>query len=117
MEQLEGTIDQVVYYNPENGYSVFKLQAEAGEMTVVGIFPPLSPGEHLKLSGHFEVNQKFGRQFQMESFSLALPHSTLGLEKFLGSGLIKGIGPVLARRIIKKFGEDTVKILDEKPEN
>ncbi len=116
MEQLEGTIDQVVYYNPENGYSVFKLQAEAGEMTVVGIFPPLSPGEHLKLSGHFEVNQKFGRQFQMESFSLALPHSTLGLEKFLGSGLIKGIGPVLARRIIKKFGEDTVKILDEKPE-
>lgn len=116
MEQLEGTIDQVVYYNPENGYSVFKLQAEAGEMTVVGIFPPLSPGEHLKLSGHFEVNQKFGRQFQMESFSLALPHSTLGLEKFLGSGLIKGIGPVLARRIIKKFGEDTVKVLDEQPE-
>jgi exodeoxyribonuclease V alpha subunit len=116
MEQLEGTIDQVVYYNPENGYSVFKLQAEAGEMTVVGIFPPLSPGEHLKLSGHFEVNQKFGRQFQMESFSLALPHSTLGLEKFLGSGLIKGIGPVLARRIIKKFGEDTVKVLDKQPE-
>jgi len=116
MEQLEGTINQVVYYNPENGYSVFKLQAEAGEMTVVGIFPPLSPGEHLKLSGHFEVNQKFGRQFQMESFSLALPQSTLGLEKFLGSGLIKGIGPVLARRIIKKFGENTVKILDEQPE-
>lgn len=116
MEQLEGTIDQVVYYNPENGYSVFKLQAEAGEMTVVGIFPPLSPGEHLKLSGHFEVNQKFGRQFQMESFSLALPHSTLGLEKFLGSGLIKGIGPVLARRIIKKFGDETAKVLDEQPE-
>ncbi len=116
MEQLEGTIDQVVYYNPENGYSVFKLQAEAGEMTVVGIFPPLSPGEHLKLSGHFEVNQKFGRQFQMESFSLALPHSTLGLEKFLGSGLIKGIGPVLARRIIKKFGDETAKVLNEQPE-
>jgi len=116
MEQLEGTIEQVVYYNSENGYSVFKLQTETGEITVVGIFPPLSPGEHLKLSGHFEVNQKFGRQFQMESFSLALPHSTVGLEKFLGSGLVKGIGPVLAKRIIKKFGEETVKILDEQPE-
>ncbi len=104
MEQLEGTIEQVVYYNPENGYSVFKLETETGEITVVGVFPPLSPGEHLKLIGHFEVNQKFGRQFQMESFGLALPHSTIGLEKFLASGLIKGIGPVLAKRIIKKFG-------------
>jgi len=116
MEQLEGTIEQVVYYNPDNGYSVFKLETETGEVTVVGIFPPLSPGEHLKLTGHFEVNQKFGRQFQMETFSLALPHSTIGLERFLASGLIKGIGPVLARRIIKKFGVDTARILDEQPE-
>nr|HRD02662.1 AAA family ATPase [Candidatus Saccharicenans sp.] len=116
MEQLEGTIEQVVYYNPENGYSVFKLETETGEITVVGVFPPLSPGEHLKLIGHFEVNQKFGRQFQMESFGLALPHSTIGLEKFLASGLIKGIGPVLAKRIIKKFGAETARILDEQPE-
>ncbi|MDD8020952.1 MAG: ATP-dependent RecD-like DNA helicase [Acidobacteriota bacterium] len=116
MEQLEGTIEQIVYYNPENGYSVFKLEAEKEEITVVGIFPPLSPGEHLKLSGHFEVNQKFGRQFQMESFSLALPHSTVGLEKFLASGLIKGLGPVLAKRIVKKFGVETARILDAQPE-
>jgi exodeoxyribonuclease V alpha subunit len=116
MECLEGTIEQIIYYNPENGYSVFRVKTGTQEITVVGNFPPLSPGESLKISGHWEKNQKFGQQFQMESFSLTLPSSTRGLEKFLASGLIKGIGPVLARRIIKKFGEKTTEILNKNPE-
>jgi exodeoxyribonuclease V alpha subunit len=116
MECLEGTIEQIIYYNPENGYSVFKIRTETGTATVVGNFPPLSPGECLKITGHWENNLKFGQQFQMESFSLSLPDSTRGLERFLASGLIKGIGPVLASRIVKKFGEKTAEILNKEPE-
>jgi exodeoxyribonuclease V alpha subunit len=116
MECLEGTIEQIIYYNPENGYSVFKIKARTQEITVVGNFPPLSPGECLRLTGHWERNQKFGKQFQMESFTLLLPGSTKGIEKFLASGLIKGIGPVLAQRIVKKFGEKTTEVLNNKPE-
>lgn len=116
MECLEGTIEQIIFYNPENGYSVFKVRTETEEVTVVGNFPPLSPGECLKLTGHWEKNQRFGQQFQMESFSLTLPRSIKGIEKFLSSGLIKGIGPVLAQRIVKKFGEKTTEILNKTPE-
>ncbi|MGB4705022.1 MAG: ATP-dependent RecD-like DNA helicase [Candidatus Saccharicenans sp.] len=116
MECLEGTVEQIIYYNPENGYTVFRIRTENGESTVVGNFPPLSPGECLKITGRWEKNSRFGPRFQMESFTLTLPGSVRGVEKFLASGLIKGIGPVLARRIVEKFGEDTVKILNESPE-
>ncbi len=115
MESLEGTVEQIIYYNPDNGYTVFKIKTENDEITVVGNFPPLSPGEGLKLTGRWEKNQKFGLQFQMESFSLTLPSSVRGIERFLSSGLIKGIGPVLARRIVKKFGEKTAEILNHDP--
>ncbi|MGB9836906.1 MAG: helix-hairpin-helix domain-containing protein, partial [Candidatus Saccharicenans sp.] len=116
MECLEGTIEQIIYYNPENGYSVFKIRTDSGTATVVGNFPPLSPGECLKIKGHWENNLKFGQQFQMESFSLSLPNSTRGIEKFLASGLIRGIGPVLARRIVEKFGASTAEVLNSSPE-
>ena len=80
-------------------------------MTIVGSFPPLSPGEVLKLKGKWEVNPKFGKQFHVESFALALPASVQGIEKFLASGLIKGIGPVLAERIVRTFGAGTIDVL------
>ncbi|MCX8161158.1 MAG: ATP-dependent RecD-like DNA helicase [Candidatus Saccharicenans sp.] len=116
MECLEGTVEQIIFYNPENGYTVFKIKTESQEVTVVGNFPPLSPGECLKLTGRWEKNSRFGPQFQMESFSLTLPSSVRGVERFLASGLIRGVGPVLAQRIVKKFGERTVSILSETPE-
>jgi len=117
MDELEGTVEQVVYYNPENGYSVCRFQPESGPaLTVVGSFPPLSPGEVLRIKGKWEVNAKFGRQFRVESFALSLPTSAVGIEKFLASGLIRGIGPVLAGRIIKRFGARTIEILTREPE-
>ncbi|MCR4395260.1 MAG: ATP-dependent RecD-like DNA helicase [Candidatus Saccharicenans sp.] len=116
MECLEGTVEQIIFYNPENGYTVFKIGTENGEITVVGNFPPLSPGECLKLTGRWEKNARFGPQFQMESFSLTLPSSVSGVERFLASGLIRGVGPVLAHRIVQKFGERTVEILNSSPE-
>ncbi len=116
-ENLEGTIDQIVYYNPDNGYAVFRFVPEGGEkLTLIGTFPPLSPGEVLRVSGRFEMNPRFGRQLRVESFIPVLPSSVKGIEKFLSSGLVKGIGPVLARRIVKEFGPQTIDIISREPD-
>jgi exodeoxyribonuclease V alpha subunit len=115
-EYFEGTIEQIVYYSPDTGYTVCKFSLEKGQsMTVVGSFPPLSPGEVLKIKGKWEINPRFGQQFRVENFLPVLPASVKGIEKFLSSGLIKGIGPVLAGRIIKEFGAKTLEIVSEQP--
>ncbi|MBN2199602.1 MAG: ATP-dependent RecD-like DNA helicase [Candidatus Aminicenantes bacterium] len=114
---LEGVVDHILFYNPENGYTVCRFLPDDGrEMNIVGAFPPLSPGERLKISGVWEVNAKFGRQFKVTSFLPVLPATASGVEKFLSSGLIKGIGPVLARRILKAFGSETLSVMGEAPE-
>jgi len=115
-EYFEGTIERIVFYSPDTGYTVCKFVLENGQsMTVVGMFPPLSPGETLKIKGKWEINPRFGQQFRVENFLPVLPASVKGIEKFLSSGLIRGIGPVLARRIIKKFGAKTIDILSKNP--
>ncbi len=117
MDYFEGTIEHIIYYSPDTGYTVFKFVPENGEsMTVIGSFPPLSPGEVLKIKGKWVINPKFGQQFKVENYLPVLPASIKGIEKFLSSGLIKGIGPVLARRIIKKFGDRTIDILSKNPD-
>jgi exodeoxyribonuclease V alpha subunit len=116
-ECLEGTIEQVVYYNPDNGYAVCRFALEDGrQFTIIGTFPPLSPGEVLRVSGRWEMNPRFGQQLRVESFVPILPSSVKGIEKFLSSGLVRGIGPVLARRIVKKFGPKTIEIISEHPD-
>ena len=116
-ESVEGVLDDIVFYNPENGYTVCKFVPEGGEpMTIVGSFPPLTPGEVLRVSGQWELNPRFGRQFKVERFTLALPASVGGIEKFLSSGLVRGIGPVLAKRIVAKFGAATIDVLTKDPE-
>ena len=117
MDYFEGTIERIIYYSPDTGYTVCKFALESGEnFTVVGSFPPLSPGEVLRISGKWEINPKFGKQFKVENFTPILPSSVKGVERFLSSGLIKGIGPVLARRIVKKFGPQTIEIISKDPE-
>ncbi|UCC40934.1 MAG: ATP-dependent RecD-like DNA helicase [Candidatus Aminicenantes bacterium] len=117
MDHFEGTIEHIIYCSPDTGYTVCKFVQEDGTtMTIVGTFPPLSPGEMLKIKGKWEINPKFGQQFKVENFTPVLPSSAKGVEKFLSSGLIKGIGPVLARRIVKKFGSQTIDILSKSPE-
>ncbi len=114
---LEGTIEQVVYYNPDNGYAVFRFVPEGGDkLTLIGTFPPLSPGEVLRVTGRYEMNPRFGQQLRVENFVPILPSSAKGIEKFLSSGLIKGIGPVLARRIVKAFGPETIEVVSREPE-
>ncbi|TEU07953.1 MAG: ATP-dependent RecD-like DNA helicase [Candidatus Aminicenantes bacterium] len=117
MEYFEGTVESIVFYSPDTGYTVCKFSLEDGQtMTVVGSFPPLSPGEMLKIKGKWEINPRFGQQFRVENFLPILPASAKGIEKFLSSGLIRGVGPVLARRIIKKFGAETIDIISKKPD-
>ena len=117
MEYFEGTVESIVFYSPDTGYTVCKFSLEDGQtLTIVGSFPPLSPGEMLKIKGKWEINPRFGQQFRVENFVPILPASVKGIEKFLSSGLIKGVGPVLAQRIIKKFGEKTIDIISKKPD-
>ena len=116
-EHLDGTIEEIVFYNPDNGYTVAKFQTADGEaLTIVGAFPPLSPGEVLRVRGGWELNPRFGKQFKVDHFTMTLPASAAGIEKFLASGLVKGIGPVLAGRIVKTFGAGTIDILARAPE-
>ena len=115
-EYLTGTIESVVFYSPDTGYTVCRFSLEDGKsLTIIGNFPPLSPGEMLKVKGKWEINPRFGQQFQVESFMPIMPSSEKGVEKFLSSGLIHGIGPVLANRIIRKFGLQILEILSQKP--
>jgi len=116
-EHLDGAIDEIVFYNPDNGYTVAKFVTDGGEtITIVGSFPPLSPGEVLRIRGGWELNPRFGRQFKVDHFTMTLPASAQGIEKFLASGLVRGIGPVLARRIVKAYGAGTIDILSRDPE-
>jgi len=117
LDTIEGTVDAIVFYNPENGYTVGRFIVESGDaLTIVGSFPPLSPGEMLKVKGRWELNPRFGQQFKVEQFTLTLPASAKGIEKFLASGLVRGIGPVLAGRIVTRFGAGTIEILNKDPD-
>ncbi len=116
-ELLEGIIERIVFYSPDTGYTVCRFSLADGQnISIVGSFPPLSPGEFLKLKGKWEANPKFGNQFKVESFLPVLPSSVKGIEKFLSSGLIWGVGPVLAKSIVRKFGERTIDILTHNPD-
>jgi len=117
MDYLTGTIESIVYYHPDTGYTVCRFLLEDGQQTtIIGNFPPLSAGEVLKVKGAWELNPRFGQQLRVDNYVPVLPSSDKGIEKFLSSGLILGIGPVLAKRIVKKFGSKTMDILTENPD-
>ncbi len=115
MDYIEGTIESIVFYNPETGYTVCRFKPVGEELwTIVGTFPPLSPGEVVKVKGQWELNPRFGKQFKTDNYIPVLPSSVNGIEKFLSSGMIKGIGPVLAKRIVSRFGKETLSVLSGK---
>lgn len=117
-ETLEGTVERVTYYSDETGYAVIRLQPQGRKalVTVVGNLPEVNPGEYLRLSGNWMTHPQHGRQFKAEDCQQVLPATVEGIRKYLGSGLIKGIGPVIAGRIVKKFGVDTLRIIEEEPD-
>ncbi|MDR2161981.1 MAG: ATP-dependent RecD-like DNA helicase, partial [Desulfovibrio sp.] len=113
---LHGTLERVVFHNEDNGFTVLRLkvQGRADPVTVVGEMPSPQPGVRLSVTGAWSNDPRFGRQFRMESCEILLPATLEGIRHYLGSGLIKGVGPALAGRIVDAFGERTFDILDEK---
>jgi len=118
MPIIYGLIERITYHNEENDFVVAKLQ-EKGKReltTIVGNLSGINPGESLKLTGRWVHNKKFGEQFQVENYEITVPATVHGIKKYLGSGLIKGIGPIMADRIVKKFALDTLDIIERTPE-
>ena len=116
MEEIKGYVDHIVFRNEDNGYTVFQLENEKGEVTCVGTFPYINEGELLKISGDYIVHNVYGTQFQVTSHEVQEPEDLLSIQKYLGSGAIKGVGAVLAGKIVQKFKEDTFRIIEEEPE-
>ena len=116
MERLEATVMNTVFRNPENGYSVITVQSGRTESTVVGILPELTSGEQAVFTGEWTEHKTYGRQFHSSLCEIQAPTTLLGMERYLGSGLIKGVGPSTAALIVAHFGEETMAVLAEHPE-
>ncbi len=117
MESLNGVVERITFFNEDNGYSVIKIKSQAFPelVTVVGKMGCVNIGSVLNLQGQWIFDSKYGKQFEAHIFTEAVPATTAGIEKYLGSGLIKGIGPVNAKRIVKRFRADTIRIIEEEP--
>ena len=117
MERAEGFVEKIVYRNVENGYTVLSLSTpENDEITCVGIFPTAPEGTYIEVEGELSVHPVYGEQIRISSFRVKDPQDAAAMERYLASGVIKGIGATLAARIVEKFGEDTFRIIEEEPE-
>ena len=113
--ELQGQLERVTYVNEENGFTIAKIRVKGhGDLvTITGNILPATPGEILKLTGQWVTHPKYGTQFKIHSCVSVVPATAVGIERYLGSGLIKGIGPVMAKRIVSQFGTETLPILEE----
>ncbi len=116
METVTGYVDHIVFRNDENGYTVFNLENDDGELTCVGSFNFINEGELLELQGDYVNHSVYGNQFKVVSAQLKEPEDLVSIERYLGSGAVKGVGAALAARIVRRFREDTFRIIDEEPE-
>ena len=117
METITGFVEHIVYRNEENGYTVLNLASnEEDEITCVGVFQMISEGESLELTVEYTVHPSYGPQFKVQQYSIKAPEDIASIERYLGSGAIKGVGAALAARIVRKFKEDTFRIIEEEPE-
>lgn len=118
MEEIFGYIDHILFAEEENGFTVAKLkEPKKPELTpIIGILPNVQVGETIRCQGHWKVHPKFGQQFEVTSFTAQAPTDLLGIQRYLESGMIKGIGAAYAERIVQKFGLDTLEVIDKKPQ-
>jgi len=118
MEYLSGVVERITYINDENGFSVIKIKSKGYHdlVTVVGNLAAVNVGASVRLKGEWKHDSRYGKQFNVFEYQETVPATIVGIEKYLGSGLIKGIGPVNAKRIVKHFKEDTIRIIDEEPD-
>lgn len=117
-ETVTGYIDHVIFRNDDNGYTVMVLKGmeEEQELTCVGTFPAITQGASIEATGNYITHPVYGKQFQISSYTEKMPEDALAMERYLGSGAIKGIGAALAARIVRRFGNDTMRIVEEEPE-
>lgn len=116
MDVITGYVDHIVYHNADNGYTVLNLINAEMEITCVGIFSAISEGENIEVSGEYVEHPTYGRQFKVNHFEEKEPTDELSMERYLGSGAIKGVGAALAARIVRRFKTDTFRIIEEEPE-
>ncbi len=118
MEQIFGFIERITFYNQENGFAVARLKAPKKNdlVTVVGIMPGVQPGERVRLQGIWKTNRSHGIQFEVKEYHIEAPNDVVGIQKYLESGMVKGIGPTYASRIVEMFKEKTLEVIDKTPE-
>ena len=116
MDIIKGYIDHLIFRNSDNGYTVMVVNHDGEELTCVGSFPVITEGETIEASGHYTEHATYGKQFQIQKLEVKTPEDTAAIERYLGSGAIKGIGIALAARIVRRFKEDTFRIMEEEPE-
>src|SRR5579875_3582656 len=117
LDQIEGTIERITFHNEENGYTVARLLPPNARdvITILGNFSNPVVGESLLCHGVWASHPQWGRQMQVQRYEVVRPATAFAIEKYLGSGMIKGIGPVMAKRIVDKFGEQSLEIIENKP--
>lgn len=116
METIKGFVDHIIFQNADNGYTVLSLSAEDGETILVGMLKGAAQGDSIQAEGDYIDHPVYGVQFKVTSFQTVLPEDAAGMERYLASGAIRGVGAALAARIVKKFGADTFRIIEEEPE-
>ncbi|MBF0516633.1 MAG: ATP-dependent RecD-like DNA helicase, partial [Nitrospirae bacterium] len=114
--EIQGQVERITYANEENAFSIVRLSYEGRIITIAGNLLSVNPGEVLALQGTWVNHPKYGQQFKVNSYTSITPATVVGIEKYLGSGLIKGIGPVLAKRLVAKFAEKTLDVIEESVE-
>ena len=113
--EIKGEIKEIIFQNEINGYTIAAFETETEELTVVGYLPFITIGDSLKLEGKYVTHQEYGRQFKIGTFEKIMPETLDSLERYLGNGTIKGVGPVTAKRIVNYFGEETMYVLKFEP--
>ena len=116
MDVIKGFVEHIIYRNAENGYTVLNLIVGEDEITCVGFFGTMDQGETIEAEGNFTTHNVYGEQFKIEHYKIVPPDDVVSIERYLGSGAIKGVGEALAARIVKRFGTDTYRIIEEEPE-
>jgi len=116
MTKIAGIVERIVFCNAENGYTIARLDAKGSAVTIVGVLPEVQAGVTLSVEGDWTTHPKYGRQFKVKRCEQSLPTTAAGIEAYLGSSLIRGVGPIGAGQIVRQFGADTLRVLDEEPE-
>ena len=116
METIKGYVDHIIFRNSDNGYTVMVVNCDGEELTCVGTLPVISEGELIEAQGRYTEHVTYGRQFQIQKLEMKAPEDVIAIERYLGSGAVKGIGAALAARIVRRFQADTFRIIEEEPE-